>query len=95
MKTVEVWQWRRQWAGRWRNTNFKCTEEFIMASSPNAIRVPGTMEVRTVLEPGDPWPNADLYPHGVMNFVKEVKPATQQPSPDAEPGISPLLPPEA
>jgi len=45
MKQEIRYQWRHLWIGKWVTTRYHCTEEFIRASHPEAVRLDDTREV--------------------------------------------------
>lgn len=55
MRTVEVWAWRlrSETTGKVVRARWKMTEAEALARDPAAERVPGTMESRTIYEPGE------------------------------------------
>lgn len=54
MKKVEYWAWKKlNYLGKWERTSYKMDEETALARHPEAVRVPGTMELRDLEEPGD------------------------------------------
>ena len=51
MKTIELWRWRlRDPRGRVINTRYAMSEADALARDANAVRVPGTRELRNVPE---------------------------------------------
>jgi hypothetical protein len=74
MKTIEVSQWRiRGVKGKLHTTRWHTTEEDIKTHHPEAVRVAGSLIVRSLREPDEPW--QDLYPRGVLDFVKGLRDA--------------------
>ena len=72
MMTEQVWQWRIQGVrGRWRTTRWHATEENIKVQNPEAVRVAGSMLVRKLPDPDEPW--QDLYPRGVLDYGKGMR----------------------
>ena len=55
MKQVETWTWkmRCETTGKVVRARWKMTAEEALARDPAAERLPGTMEMRTVYEPGE------------------------------------------
>lgn len=50
MRTEETFIWRVKWIGKWSNTRFHCTEEFIRKEHPEAVKVEGSLRVFTLPE---------------------------------------------
>lgn len=64
MKQVETWTWkmRCETTGKVVRARWKMTAEEALARDPAAERLPGTMEMRTIYEPGEmrAWDTASL-----------------------------------
>jgi hypothetical protein len=50
MKQITLYRWRTLWQGKWITTRYLATEADIRVAHPEAQRIEGTGEVRTVAE---------------------------------------------
>jgi hypothetical protein len=50
MKQITLYRWRTLWLGKWVKTRYLATEEQIRIAHPEAQRIEGSDEVRTVAE---------------------------------------------
>ena len=67
MKEEVRFKWRIKWSGRWTTTRHHCTEEVIKREHPEAVAVPGTMQVTTVAESPEEF---DVLMYGPVEWRK-------------------------